>query len=160
MTIDRKAIADELADQYKRWKRLIEGAIAEAALDPPDLRMTTEQLRYAWGAVTKRWGNAVKRIEPASMANAAGGASRYRTLGSVLLSGHGGALDVGGLTQKFMIRWIRHKHRIPGPSLPAGTFSVSQVRNRYGVSMWVVYYWIDRASAVVITSKKPSVCVS
>jgi hypothetical protein len=81
MTIDRKAIADELADQYKRWKRLIEGAIAEAALDPPDLRMTTEQLRYAWGAVTKRWGNAVKRIEPASMANAAGGASRYRSVG-------------------------------------------------------------------------------
>ena len=26
-----------------------------------------------------------------------------------------------------MIRWIRHKHRIPGPSLPTGTFSVSQV---------------------------------
>lgn len=43
-----------------------------------------------------------------------------------------------------MIRWIRYKHRIPGPSLPAGTFSVSQVRERYGVSMWVVYYWIDR----------------
>ena len=81
MTIDRKAIADELADQYKRLKRLIEGAIAEAALDPPDLRMTTEQLRYAWGAVTKRWGNAVKRIEPASMANAAGGAQRPHWLG-------------------------------------------------------------------------------
>ena len=43
-----------------------------------------------------------------------------------------------------MIRWIRHKHRISGPSHPTGTFSVSQVRKRYGVSMWVVYYWIDR----------------
>jgi hypothetical protein len=26
-----------------------------------------------------------------------------------------------------MIRWIRHKHRISGPSHPAGTVSVSQV---------------------------------
>jgi hypothetical protein len=53
-----------------------------------------------------------------------------------------------------MIRWIRHKHRIPGPSLPAGTFSVSQVRNRYGVSMWVVYYWIDRG-LIIAQRRKP-----
>ena len=59
MTINRKAIADELADQSKRRKRLIEGAIANAALDPPDLRMTTEQRRYAWEALTERWGSAV-----------------------------------------------------------------------------------------------------
>jgi hypothetical protein len=63
MTIDRTAIADELADQYKRWKRLIEGAIAEAALDPPDLRMNYGAASLCVGAVTKRWGNAVKRIE-------------------------------------------------------------------------------------------------
>ncbi len=53
-----------------------------------------------------------------------------------------------------MIRWIRYKHRIPGPSLPAGTFSVSQVRERYGVSMWVVYYWIDRG-LITAQRKKP-----
>jgi DNA invertase Pin-like site-specific DNA recombinase len=53
-----------------------------------------------------------------------------------------------------MIRWIRHKHRIPGPSLPAGTFSVNQVRNRYGVSMWVVYYWIDRG-LIIAQRRKP-----
>jgi len=53
-----------------------------------------------------------------------------------------------------MIRWIRHKHRIPGPSLPAGTFSVSQVRTRYGVSMWVVYYWIDRG-LITAQRRKP-----
>ena len=43
-----------------------------------------------------------------------------------------------------MIRWIRYKHRIFGPSLPEGTLNVRQVRERYGVSMWVVYYWIER----------------
>ena len=50
-----------------------------------------------------------------------------------------------------MIRWIRYKHRIPSPPLPAGTFNVSQVRERYGVSMWVVHYWIDRG---LITAQK------
>ena len=53
-----------------------------------------------------------------------------------------------------IIRWIRYKHRIPGPSLPAGTFSVSQVRERYGVSMWVVYYWIDRG-LITAQRRKP-----
>jgi hypothetical protein len=53
-----------------------------------------------------------------------------------------------------MIRWIRYKHRIPGPSLPAGTFSVSQVRERYGVSMWVVYYWINRG-LITAQRRKP-----
>jgi hypothetical protein len=42
-----------------------------------------------------------------------------------------------------MIRWIRYKHRILSPPLPAGTLNVNQVREEYGVSMWVVYYWID-----------------
>jgi hypothetical protein len=43
-----------------------------------------------------------------------------------------------------MISWIRFKHRIPGPSRPAGTLTVNQVCERYGVSMHVVYYWIER----------------
>jgi Recombinase/Recombinase zinc beta ribbon domain len=42
-----------------------------------------------------------------------------------------------------MVRWIRFKHRIPAPAAPAGTLNVSQLRARYGVSMWVVYYWIE-----------------
>jgi hypothetical protein len=63
MPIDRKTIADELADQSRRRKKLIEGAIAHAALDPPDLRMTTEQLRYALEGAAERWANAVDRVE-------------------------------------------------------------------------------------------------
>src|SRR5216684_8651597 len=50
-----------------------------------------------------------------------------------------------------MIRWIRYKHHIPSPPLPTDTFNVKQVRERYGVSMWVVYYWIDRG---LITAQK------
>jgi len=43
-----------------------------------------------------------------------------------------------------MINWIRFKHRISGPSRPAGTLTVNEVCERYGVSMHVVYYWIVR----------------
>ena len=43
-----------------------------------------------------------------------------------------------------MIQWIRYKHRIPGPPRPGGTLSVAEVRQRYGVSQWVVYEWIGK----------------
>jgi DNA invertase Pin-like site-specific DNA recombinase len=43
-----------------------------------------------------------------------------------------------------MVKWIRHKHRIPGPQPPDHTLSVQQVRRRYGVSLGVVHYWIER----------------
>jgi hypothetical protein len=42
-----------------------------------------------------------------------------------------------------MIRWLRYRHRIPAPVAPDGTLSVRQVRERYGVSLWVVHYWIQ-----------------
>jgi DNA invertase Pin-like site-specific DNA recombinase len=50
-----------------------------------------------------------------------------------------------------MISWVRFKHRIPGPSCPAGTLSVAEVREQYGVSHWVVYDWIDKG---VITAHR------
>jgi hypothetical protein len=53
-----------------------------------------------------------------------------------------------------MIRWIRFKHRIPNPSPPHGTLNVSQVRERYGVSLWVVHYWIERG-IVSAAQRKP-----
>jgi hypothetical protein len=70
-------------------------------------------------------------------------------------------LDRDGLTsstgKRFtvsMIRWIRYKYRIPSPPLPGGTFNVNQVRQRYGVSMWVVYYWID-GGLITAQKRKP-----
>lgn len=52
-----------------------------------------------------------------------------------------------------MISWIRFKYRIPGPSVAAGTLTVRQVCQRYGVSIWVVYYWIDRG--LIPAHRKP-----
>jgi hypothetical protein len=53
-----------------------------------------------------------------------------------------------------MVRAIRYKHRILGPSLPVGTLNVSQVRERY-VSLSVVYYWIERG-IVSAVQRKPN----
>lgn len=44
-----------------------------------------------------------------------------------------------------MIKWIRHRHAIPMPSLKrADEITVAEVVHRLGVSLWVVYYWIER----------------
>ena len=53
-----------------------------------------------------------------------------------------------------MIRWIRHKHHIPSPLPPAGTLTVGQVRQRYGVSLWVVHYWIERGIVSAVHHKR------
>jgi hypothetical protein len=60
------------------------------------------------------------------------------------LNGEGLTSSTGKPFTVSIVRWIRFKHRIPGPSLPTGTLTVSQVRERYGVSLWVVHYWIER----------------
>ena len=63
---------------------------------------------------------------------------------AALLAREGKRSSTGKPFTPSMISWIRYKHCIPGPPVPPGTLTVRQVRQRYGVSMWVVYYWIDR----------------
>jgi hypothetical protein len=54
-----------------------------------------------------------------------------------------------------MVRWIRFKHRIPGPSLSPGTLIANQICERYGVSRWVVHYWIEHR-IVSAAQRKPN----
>ena len=42
------------------------------------------------------------------------------------------------------IKWLRYKHRIQAPRPSEGTLNVGQVCEKYGVSHWVVHYWISR----------------
>jgi hypothetical protein len=70
-----------------------------------------------------------------------------------LLSGQGVKNSTGKPFTVGMIRAIRYKHRILGPSLPVGTLNVSQVRERYGVSLSVVYYWIERGIVSAVQRK-------
>jgi len=53
-----------------------------------------------------------------------------------------------------MISWIRFKHRIAGPSRPLGTLTVNEVCEKYAVSMYVVYYWIERGQ-ITAQQRKP-----
>lgn len=44
-----------------------------------------------------------------------------------------------------MIKWIRYKHGIIGPVLKrADELTVNQVMDRFSISRYVVYYWIER----------------
>jgi hypothetical protein len=71
------------------------------------------------------------------------------------LNGEGLTSPTGKPFTASMIKWIRYRHRISRPSPPDGTFNVSQVRARYGVSLWVVHYWIERG-IVSATQRKPN----
>jgi DNA invertase Pin-like site-specific DNA recombinase len=53
------------------------------------------------------------------------------------------------------IKWLRYKHRIPAPRPPNDALNVRQVRERYGVSLWVVHYWIGRG-IVTAQQRKPN----
>jgi hypothetical protein len=72
-----------------------------------------------------------------------------------LLNGEGLISSTGKPFTLEMIRWIRHKYHIPGPLPPDGTLTVGQVRQRYGVSLWVVHYWIARG-VVSAVQRKPN----
>lgn len=50
----------------------------------------------------------------------------------------GKPMTIGG------IKWLRYKHRISAPRPSEGTLNVRQVCEKYGVSLWVVHYWISR----------------
>jgi hypothetical protein len=54
-----------------------------------------------------------------------------------------------------MIKFLRSKHQIPSPPPPDGTLSVRQVCDKYDVSHWVVYYWIE-IGLVTATRRKPT----
>jgi DNA invertase Pin-like site-specific DNA recombinase len=51
------------------------------------------------------------------------------------------------------IKWLRYKYRIPAPPPPEGTLNVRQVRDKYGVSLWVVHYWIARGIVPAVSRK-------
>jgi DNA invertase Pin-like site-specific DNA recombinase len=71
-----------------------------------------------------------------------------------LLNGDGLTSSTGKPFTLEMISCIRYKHRIPAPLPPAGTLTVGQVRQRYGVSLWVVHYWIERGIVSAVHHKR------
>jgi DNA invertase Pin-like site-specific DNA recombinase len=68
----------------------------------------------------------------------------------------GGCLSSTGkpFTQS-MIKYLRYKHQIPTPPPPDNTLTVRQVCDRYAVSQWVVYYWIE-IGLVTAKRRKPT----
>ena len=72
-----------------------------------------------------------------------------------LLNAEGRLSSTGKPFTQSMIRYLRYKHQIPAPPSADGTLSVRQVCERYGVSHWVVHYWID-IGLVTAKHRKPN----
>jgi len=72
-----------------------------------------------------------------------------------LLRAEGHQSSTGKPLTLSMIKWLRYKHRISAPRPPADTLNVRQVRDRYGVSLWVVHYWIGRG-VITAQQRKPN----
>jgi DNA invertase Pin-like site-specific DNA recombinase len=72
-----------------------------------------------------------------------------------LLSAEGKQSSTGKPLTLSMIKWLRYKNRIPAPRPPDHTYNVRQVCNRYGVSQWVVHYWIGRG-VIAAKQRKPN----
>lgn len=73
----------------------------------------------------------------------------------LLLRAEGHRSSTGKPLTPSMIKWLRYKHRIPAPRPPDDTLNVHQLRERYGVSLWVVHYWIDRG-VIAARQRKPN----
>jgi len=78
---------------------------------------------------------------------------RVRVLAQNLPDGEvASTLDKEGLSSakgarftRSIVAWIRYTHRIPAPVLRLpGELTVNQVAEKFGVSLHVVYYWIER----------------
>jgi DNA invertase Pin-like site-specific DNA recombinase len=73
----------------------------------------------------------------------------------LLLRAEGHRSSTGKPLTPSMIKWLRYKHRIPAPRPPDDTLNVHQLRERYGVSLWVVHYWID-CGVIAARQRKPN----
>jgi DNA invertase Pin-like site-specific DNA recombinase len=72
-----------------------------------------------------------------------------------LLNVEGCSSSTGKPFTQSMIKYLRYKHQIPPPPPPDDALNVRQVCDRYGVSHWVVHYWID-IGLVTAKHRKPN----
>ncbi len=145
-------------DRKRMLRLLIKDITLEKAPEPKRLRL---QIRWQGGVTeTVVVGLAPSRADavryrPEFVARVADLATHHDD-GEIAteLNSDGLTSSTGKSFTQSMISWVRFKHRIPGPARPAGTLSVAEVREQYGVSHWVVYDWIDKG-LVTAHMRKP-----
>lgn len=142
-------------DRKRMLRLLIKDITVEKGPEPKRLRL---HIRWQGGATeTVEVGLAPNRADAVRyrqelVARVADLATHHDDLEiATELNRNGLTSSTGKPFTESMISWIRFKHRIPGPSRPAGTLSVAEVREQYGVSHWVIYDWIDKG---VITAHR------
>jgi hypothetical protein len=124
ITVERQPGSAQ-AQLHVRWQG---GACTEVVVDLP-LKIA-DRLRYPT--------EMVERVRTLALTLSDAQTAAHLN-GEGLLSAKGLPFNVS------MIKWIRHRHGIPAPQLKGpDEFTVQQVCDRFGISRYVVYYWIER----------------
>jgi DNA invertase Pin-like site-specific DNA recombinase len=139
------------ATAWKDKKRILQLLISDITLKKPEQRVALLQVRWQGGVceeirvelpppVAERWRHDDELIE------------RVRELAKTLddaeiaarLNDEGLKTNKGNVFTIKSIKWIRHKHSIPRvDDRKAGEFTVKELAKQLGVSIGVVYYWIN-----------------
>jgi len=116
---------------HLRWQG---GACEDISIEIPPNR--SEQIRYGNETINKvrTLAKGLTDGQIASLFNQQG-----------IKSAKGGPFTVS------IIRWIRYKHRIPGPNKNPEELTVKEIAKKFAVNPNVVYYWINRN---VITARR------
>src|SRR5262249_49713810 len=123
ITVEKSSVPKELL-VHIRWQG---GACSERVVQLP-LNLP-DRLRYAT-AVVERVRELAQSLPDAEIA------------AQLNRDGHTSAKGKPYTTK--IIQWIRWRYQIPpAPLKNAGEFTVQQVAQQFGVSTWVVYYWIE-----------------
>lgn len=103
--------------------------------------------RAAEEVVTHRWKSATQsRRTLADVVERVAGLAPTRTDAEIAeaLNAEGWVTGTKRPFRVAAVRWVRFAHRIPSrPLLAPGELTVEQVATRLGISVNVVYYWID-----------------
>jgi DNA invertase Pin-like site-specific DNA recombinase len=177
----RRAVTAEQKQQIRQLAENFPRLWAASTTAPRDrkriLRLLVRDVTVAKGPEPKiirlhiRWqGGATETLEVPQRPNRADVVrypnpfvTRVRELAATLhddeivqnLNAEGCLSSTGKRFTQSMIKYLRYKYQIPAPPPPDGTLSVRQVCDRYGVSHWVVYYWIE-ISLVTAKRRKPT----
>jgi excisionase family DNA binding protein len=140
------------ATAWKDKKRILQLLISDITVQKPEQRVALLQVRWQGGvceelrielprSTSDRWRHDDALVERVR--------EMARTLSDAQivaqLNDEGLKTNKGNSYTIKSIKWIRHRHNIPrADDRKAGEFTVKELAQRLGVSLGVVYYWIDK----------------
>jgi DNA invertase Pin-like site-specific DNA recombinase len=176
---DRATLGNLVKDMPALWhadttspkdrKRLLRTLIADVTLLPePDQGKARVGIRWHTGAtdeiVTARAPRSydARRTPPEIVELVRGfDATLSNDQAAAMLNAAGHRSGLGRPFTAKSVQWIRHAYRVPAPGpYDAGEISVTDAAARLGVSIGVVYYWVQNAQLDARRGKGNRLCIT